>query len=240
MPVVECAVIKLRQGFNELDLYEQLMEGLDAQDDWVRCHQPHLLRGKRYQHKVRHDQENLSSLYMTHTDPAYLLVTAPWDSPETHGEWLKSDENKTTFSGFYECHLSPDADAVSVCHVVPSGTATTPRSSSCSSRPPTFKKAFHVEKRLVDRADKDAAQRVLEELIAAAKEAGDQVWAGWTVKDSSGAEHDEEIEELIIFSEREYDFGIGRTKQSFLFNPITVPNPVIVGGGEEDDDEGSS
>lgn len=81
MPVTELA-IKLRGGYDQLDFLEMLMQCQELQNKWVNNHHPCDVK----------PSANFSSMYIERpapgaASPSSLLITAPWESPEAHGEW---------------------------------------------------------------------------------------------------------------------------------------------------------
>lgn len=209
MAVTEVALLKLQPGYDELELYEHFMELFEVQDQWIRRHQPHLLKANA--------TGNLSSLYVTKTGPPYLLITAPWDSPEGHYEWIKSEENKGAMANLGR-YLAPDDNAVLLFHVTPAGRQKGP--------PPSFMNhtCFDVDRIFVETGDKDAVQVKYSKLEDALQDLKleDQLWGGWRIEKSGNGE------ELVIFSSHSkcplektvQKIGLSHRKESHCFHHI--------------------
>merc|ERR1712093_677656 len=63
---------------------------------------------------------NLTTAFIAKTDPAYLLLIAPWDSPEGHREWIASDVNQKGMSDMKRFFAEGD-DAVLLFHMTAAG-----------------------------------------------------------------------------------------------------------------------
>ncbi|RSL92735.1 hypothetical protein CEP52_013643 [Fusarium oligoseptatum] len=112
MPVNELAIIQLKSGYDEDKFLKLLKVSQDDQAQWIRENQPHLLEGKPY--------TNPSNFYLEKSDPPYLVITAPWDSPEGHGEWIQSDVNKSAMGGLLE-YIAEGPDGVVLFHMKAAG-----------------------------------------------------------------------------------------------------------------------
>jgi hypothetical protein len=185
--VTEFALIKLKPGYDKLELYELLMCLLEDQDGWVREHKPHLLNGR--------NDVNLTKAYIATTDPPYLLLVAPWDSPECHREWIASKENQEGFAKLQEFIAAGD-DSVVLFHMTPAGKQSCP--------PPTFieHSSFDVDRIFTkpgsEKETVDARYQMLEKTLLDLK-LGDHFWGGWRIeKTESGAD------ELVVFSSHTY------------------------------------
>lgn len=181
MPVTEFALIKLRGNYDALEFLDTLMECQEIQDNWVRQNQPCNLN----------PNANLSSMYTDANDQSTLLITAPWDSPEAHGEWIQSPENRKANGSLSE-FSAPGCDSVLLFHMEPAGAR------------PQMREAFqHKDSndifdvcRLTVRDDeREALQSEYQALENELRKEGleKSIWAGWRIEKAEGEE------DLIIF-----------------------------------------
>lgn len=182
MGVTEFALLKLQPNYQELELYDVLMQNLELQDEWIRQHQPHLLPPS--------SNRNLTTAFIAKTDPAYLLLIAPWDSPEGHKEWIASDVNQKGMSEMKRFFAEGD-DAVLLFHMTAAGRQ--------KGTPPEFREheCFDVDRIFVCRDEKEEVQakyRKLEDTFLDLK-LEDHVWGGWRIEKTS-----DDAEELVVFS----------------------------------------
>lgn len=189
MPVVEVAIITLATNYDQLELYDDLMDCLEAQDNWVQQNKPHLLAGDT---RCSNDsvERNLSSPYIGCEDPRYLLITAPWDSLEDHHEWIRSKENKAGFCKLAQ-HFSQAEDAVTLFHVEPVNGGQGPLPSFMGHA------CFDVHRILVDPADRKLVEStyfVQEDALSDAK-SDHCIWAGWRIEKRA-----DNLQEFVIFS----------------------------------------
>ncbi|KAK2595038.1 hypothetical protein QQS21_007228 [Conoideocrella luteorostrata] len=178
MPVTEFAIISLRSGYDELDFLETLMQCQEIQDAWTRAHHPYNLE----------PNTNLSSMYIERSDPPSLLISAPWDSIEAHGEWIQTSENQACnakISGF----IKPGCEAVLLRHLNPAGKELQLRKAFLE------KDSFNVARITAGEGKKEKLQEMYEELESgqAVKEADQRLWAGWRIEELDGRE------ELVVF-----------------------------------------
>ena len=209
MTVIEFALIKLRSPVDELELYEDFMQLLEVQDEWIRRYKPHLLKANK--------NSNLSSLYTTKTDPPYLLITAPWDSPESHQKWIESDENKAGFADLRR-YIAPGDDSMLLFHMKPAG--------QHKITPPSFMRhpCFDVDRIFLEPSDKDTVQAKYQKVADALQELKleDQIWGGWRI------EKPEDTEELVVFSSHSKSplekavqkIGLSHRTESYCFHHI--------------------
>ncbi|UKZ46172.1 hypothetical protein TrVGV298_000371 [Trichoderma virens] len=165
MPVTEFAIIKLKPNCDALELLETLMECQEIQDSWICRNQPCNLE----------PGTNLSSMYTDATDQSTLLITAPWDSPEAHREWIQSLENRMA-SGSLTEFSAPGCNSVMLFHMDPAGAR------------PQMREAFqHKDTNDVfDALENELREQGLEKSI----------WAGWRIEKAAG---EEDKEDLIVF-----------------------------------------
>jgi heme-degrading monooxygenase HmoA len=179
MPVTEFAVISLRgDGFEEIDFLEALMDVQEIQDSWTRINYPYNL-----------DQNtSLSSMYIEHSDPPSLLITAPWDSAEAHHEWIQASENQTCNSKLSH-FIKPGCNSVLLLHLAPAGKEQQLRTAFLN------KESFNVARITIDPSKKAKLQEAYEreEKKMDSMEGDQKLWAGWTV------EMLDENEELVVF-----------------------------------------
>lgn len=195
MPVTEFAIIKLRGGHDQLEFLETLMECQELQDDWTHDNQPHNLESNI----------NLSSMYIEQSDPPSLLITAPWDSPEAHGEWIQCSENQAC-NGKLSGYIAPGCNSVLLFHMDPAGEQPEMRMSFA------HKSSFNVCRITVTADKRDSLQKAYQELEGRLLGNGDgpKVWAGWRIEKSGDAEEfvvfwsddvpDEHLNRLMSFS----------------------------------------
>ncbi|POR31049.1 Uncharacterized protein TPAR_08751 [Tolypocladium paradoxum] len=200
MPVTEFAIIELRGGHDHLEFLETLMECQELQDEWTHHNQPHNLESNI----------NLSSMYIEQSDPPSLLITAPWDSPEAHREWIQCSENQKC-NGKLSQYIAPGCNSVLLFHMEPAGkqldmwTSFAPNGS------------FNVCRITVDSGQRGSLQKAYQELEDSmlGNGGGQKVWAGWRIEKSGDAEDfvvfwsddvpDEHLHSLMTFSDdRDY------------------------------------
>ena len=180
MPVTELAILKLRGGHDQLEFLEALMEVQELQDEWIHENKPCHLE----------PNTNLSSMYIEEADPPSLLITAPWDSPEAHGEWIQSRENQDC-NGKLSQYIRPGCDSVLMFHMDAAGGAR-----KQMRRPFENQRSFNVCRLSVDPAKRDALQKAyrhLEEQSRVEPGAEPKVWGGWRIEKSG------ENEDLVVF-----------------------------------------
>ncbi|TWU70623.1 hypothetical protein ED733_000852 [Metarhizium rileyi] len=179
MPVTEFAVICLRRGgFDELDFLEALMEVQEIQDSWARLNHPYNLE----------PNDNLSSMHIEHSDPPSLLVTAPWDSPEAHGEWIQSSENQTCNAKLSR-FIKPGCGSVLLLHLSPAGKDQQLRRAFLN------RESFSVVRIAVGSGEKEELQKAYDEREreVGLMEGDQKLWAGWKMETSDGTD------ELVVF-----------------------------------------
>jgi glutamyl/glutaminyl-tRNA synthetase len=180
MNVTEFALIRLRDGYDELELLETLMQCQELQDEWMNQNQPHTLQ--------RAHTGNLSSMYIQR-DPDYLLITALWESPEAHREWIKSKDNQMGFARL-STFIAPGCSSVLLFHVDTAGEPVQLRGEFLA------REEFHVY-RLVNKSDKkDLVGQMYHDLEKQVHEKSPEqlLWGGWRIEKNSDAE-----EELVVF-----------------------------------------
>lgn len=180
MSVTELALIKLRSGYDELIFLELLMECQEIQDEWSRNNHPHVLCNKPY--------SILSTFCIQKSDPPYLLINAPWDSPEAHTEWIRSKENQTAFAKLSE-YIAPGCDSTLIIHLKPAGENGDLRADLFA------KEKFNVCRVSISPEKKDAVHekyQSIEEQVGK-QGPGNRIWAGWRIETS------ENVEDLIVF-----------------------------------------
>ncbi|KAL7795348.1 hypothetical protein V8C37DRAFT_39753 [Trichoderma ceciliae] len=181
MPVTEFALLKLKGNCDALEFLETLMECQELQDNWVRQNQPCNLN----------PGTNLSSMYTDATDQSTLLITAPWDSPEAHGEWIQSLENRTangSLSGF----CAPGCNSVLLFHMDPAGARPQMREAF---QHKDSNDIFDVCRLTVKDDQREALQRKYQTLENELTKEGleKSIWAGWRIEKAEGEE------DLIVF-----------------------------------------
>ncbi|RFU77162.1 hypothetical protein TARUN_5070 [Trichoderma arundinaceum] len=181
MPVTEFALIKLRGNYDALEFLETLMECQEIQDNWVRQNQPcNLSPGM-----------NLSSMYTDATDQPTLLITAPWDSPEAHGEWIQSPENRKANGSLSE-FSAPGCDSVLLFHMDPAGARPQMREAF---QHKDSNDIFDICRITVKDDQREVLQKEYQALENELREEGleKSIWAGWRIEKAEGEE------DLIVF-----------------------------------------
>ncbi|KAK8927002.1 hypothetical protein H634G_02027 [Metarhizium anisopliae BRIP 53293] len=201
MPVTEFAIICLRSGgFDELDFLEALMEVQEIQDSWTRVNHPYNLE----------PNSNLSSMYIEHSDPPSLLITAPWDSPEDHGEWIRSTDNQMCNAKLAH-YIKPGCSSALLQHLSPAGKDEQLRRAFLN------KDSFSVARITVEpgvKRDKLQEAYEREERDVDLMEGDQKLWAGWRMEKRHGNE------ELVVFWTDEVPEG-------------TVQKLIALGDGSE-------
>ncbi|KAM0433955.1 hypothetical protein ACHAPT_003899 [Fusarium lateritium] len=179
MPVNEFALLQLKSGFDEDKFLELLKASQDSQAQWVREHQPHLLKGKPY--------TNPSNFYLQNSDPPYLVITAPWDSPDGHGEWIQSAVNKSAMGGLLE-YIAQGPDGVVLFHMNAAGSDEEVRGDLF------VQGSFNIWRISVNSGQKEKLQEEYRniELDVGNTNPNQRVWGGWKVEKG-------DKEELVVF-----------------------------------------
>ncbi|KEY68030.1 hypothetical protein S7711_06943 [Stachybotrys chartarum IBT 7711] len=180
MPITEYALMQLRDGYDELDFLEVVMQCHEAQDDWVRLNQPHTMHTS--------SMANLSTIYIDKSHPRHLLITAPWDSPEAHGEWIKSKDNQHAFANLAR-FLAPGPHSTVLFHLEHIGTH--------QQLQDEFDGESHVNvcRMTVKPGQKQEVEKVYRTLQEDVykKNTRPRIWAGWRIE-TCGDEED-----IVIF-----------------------------------------
>lgn len=180
MVVNEVALIKLRSGFDDLEFLELLMECQEIQDGWSREHHPHVLNNRPY--------SVLSTFCIQKTDPPYLLITAPWDSPEAHGEWIQSKENQSVFARL-SAYIAPGCHSVLLFHMDSAGQQEELRGDLFA------REKFSVCRISVSPDRRETAQKQYERIEGKVRQLGGshRAWAGWRI------ENCDDMENMVVF-----------------------------------------
>ncbi|KAJ3458082.1 hypothetical protein FSOLCH5_009996 [Fusarium solani] len=199
MPVNEFALLRLKSGYDEDKFLKLVKAGQADQAQWIREHQPHLLEGKAY--------TNPSNFYLQKSDPPYLVITAPWDSPEGHGEWIQSDVNKSAMGGLLE-FIAEGPDGVVLFHMKAAGSEDEVRGDLL------VQGSFNIWRISVDSDQKEKLQELYRsvELQIGNTNPNQRVWGGWKVEEG-------EKEELVVFSQK--------VKEDVLSPLAQVPNVQV-------------
>jgi hypothetical protein len=180
MGVTEFALLRLRKdGHDDPDLLETLCQTNEIQDQWIDQHQPHL----------REQDDNQSQFYLQEADSEpYLLITAPWDSPEGHKEWIQSKENQEAMVSLIGPFLV--AGDMDLFHMEPAV-----RDQKMSLKNVTTSASFNVARLSIHPGSRQAVQtefqRLEDDLVKTYTKR--QIWAGWRIE---GAE---KLETLVVF-----------------------------------------
>lgn len=182
MTVTEFALLPLRRdGHGDADLLEALLQCIEIQDQWIDENKPHL----------RDSDENLSSMYLQQdgSEPC-LLITAPWDSPACHHDWIQSKENKEALSSLVMPYLLEDASS-QLFHLEPAGV-----NKRLLLGDVVPKTSFSVSRLPVECEQKSAVEKKYQQLEEDLKQDSTrrQVWAGWRIEDGKDGR-----ESLVVF-----------------------------------------
>ncbi|KAI5461642.1 hypothetical protein BGZ63DRAFT_424514 [Mariannaea sp. PMI_226] len=112
MVITEISLFKLNVGLGNAEFKTIIRKAIEVQDQWIRQNQPHLLQDKPYQHHSSY------FLYPTLPGRSTLFITAPWDDPETHYSWIRSQDSKVFLSKLSR-FLSEEDDSTSILHMNP-------------------------------------------------------------------------------------------------------------------------
>jgi hypothetical protein len=181
MPVTEFALINLRGNYDALEFLETLMECQEIQDNWVRQNQTCNLN----------PGTNLSSMYTDVTGQSTLLITAPWDSPEAHGEWIKSSENRMANGSLSE-FSAPGCDSVLLFHMEAAGARPQMREAF---KHKDSNDIFDVCRITIKDDHRESLQKAYQTLENELRKEGleKSIWAGWRIEKAEGEE------DLVVF-----------------------------------------
>lgn len=181
MTVTEFALLKLRDRYDRLDFLETVMQYQEVQDSWVRRNQPTT---------TTLPATGVSSMFIetSPANPPSLLITAPWDSPAAHAEWVRSKDNQVVFAKLSQV-IAPGCGSTKLVHLEPAG------SQEVLSEDFLTLERFHVCYVLVQPKDKGTLQDRYQKLEGELRgeKAKQQIWAGWNVEKQGS------IDELIVF-----------------------------------------
>ncbi|OAA56401.1 hypothetical protein ISF_07469 [Cordyceps fumosorosea ARSEF 2679] len=204
MPVTEFAVFTLRDSYDPIELLEVVMECQEVQDDWVRANHPNDCAKRACVSRMYTD---------TTLSPDRVAITAPWQSPAAHHEWIDTAANRgimARFAAFLPGGAVPDH------HCDDAGAAASPHPGflffhmDTAGRRAVLHQAFSSKEALVvtrlaaqgggagGREQLQAAYRQLEEALVA-EDPKDRVWAGWRI------EKEKDQEELVVFRNADLD-----------------------------------
>ncbi|RDA87569.1 hypothetical protein CP532_3971 [Ophiocordyceps camponoti-leonardi (nom. inval.)] len=176
MTVTEFALLQLEKGYDEEKLRQALARCRQRQDKWARL----VIRSGSDD-----DDGSLSSMYLGLFDTSpTLLITAPWDSPEAHADWIRTEENQACNQ-----ELAEFVQSVELCHLEPTGREKAQLRGPFQPRGVPF--SVHQLSVPDDRRDALAeACRALEETKEASTR--DVMWAGWRLERDHG-------QSLVVF-----------------------------------------
>jgi hypothetical protein len=213
MPVTEFALLQLRPEYDERDLVRVAAHCQAVQDDWMRQHQPHTMHA--------HALDNLSSMYLDQEEEARapphhhrrLLITAPWESPDAHREWIASPENQAVFAklaGF----LEPGPEGVLFFHMHHAGVGEDEQPQQQQQQQQELHDVFagvknvNVCRMTVPPGARDSVDSAYRALRAEAGQgsAGPSIWAGWRIETEGGQD------DLVVF----WSDGVGEDQLTSL------------------------
>lgn len=108
MTVTEFAILHLKSGDLGPELLEDAKRSLDIQNEWHAHNYPHLpntLAGRA------------SLMLQQIEDPTRLLITAEWESVESHFHWIGSEENKSVMASVGPYLADDHAAGLDLSHV---------------------------------------------------------------------------------------------------------------------------
>ena len=188
MAVLEFALLQLRPNYDRSALLQVLQHLLPVQDEWM-CQ-------NRSQWPKEDSHSHLSTTFITAENPPFLLIMAPWESPEAHEQWIQSRENQSGFKVLEE-FLASGENSLSLFHM-------TPVWGSAESLPPLKNISdLHVFRASVTQTEKSGVEELYQDVIKnLLGSAGEVVlfWCGWRIEKS---EHDE-LEELVVLTTSNY------------------------------------
>lgn len=170
MTVSEFALLKLKNDSLEDAGFVDFIKNItNVQDAWVGKHQSHLVESGKV-HSTMYSQQDPN-------DP-HLLITAKWDSPEGHSEWIESKDNQTGMSTMLT-YLATDPDAVLLFHMTPAG-----KDRGSLPGDDFAGRIFKVGRVSVDQTERAALERDVDRLDANRKScsASGPFWAGWRIE----------------------------------------------------------
>lgn len=213
MTVTEFALFKLRDTYDAVELLELVMECQEVQDEWVRANHPNACAKKA----------SVSRMYIDESEAGahQVFITAPWQSPDTHREWIDTAQNKAIMAKF--AAFLPEGGAVVPNHDGDhdghDGHRQQPAMSPMTTAAPTntgflffhmdpaghrahLHEAFFPNERLTvtrlaaqgagGREQLQARYKELEDALAA-ESPKDRIWGGWRIEKETGQE------ELVVF-----------------------------------------
>jgi quinol monooxygenase YgiN len=149
--------------------------------------QPHMVAV----HKAEGGQ-TLSSMYVqADGDGPYLLITAPWESPEAHGQWIQSPENQRVFAQL-STFIEPGTHSVLLFHMEAAG-----RLHSQLRGEYLLREQFHVYRLILTEPGKreELGRKFREAEEAVHAKNRDQIlWGGWRVEGPG-----DQADELVVF-----------------------------------------
>jgi heme-degrading monooxygenase HmoA len=106
MAVTELSMYPLMQGHDPLSFIEDLMQSLEAQDEWISQRYPQLIDDVG----IGTANGNFSNAFIAKLEPSDLAITTQWDNLEHLQEWAESDLFLKVF-GRMARHFSSDRPA---------------------------------------------------------------------------------------------------------------------------------
>ncbi|KAK0383708.1 hypothetical protein NLU13_9619 [Sarocladium strictum] len=182
MTVTEFALLRLRRdGHGDAELLEALLQCVEIQDQWIDENKPNL----------RESSESFSSMYLEQngTEP-YLLITAPWDSPAGHREWVQSEENQEAMSDLLGPYLAED-NSLQLFHMDAAGSNRRLLLEDVVPHAP-----FNVSRLSIDPANKAAVEKEYQSLEEELRGVSSTrlTWAGWMIEQGKDGR-----ESLVVF-----------------------------------------
>ncbi|RCI11324.1 hypothetical protein L249_7620 [Ophiocordyceps polyrhachis-furcata BCC 54312] len=192
MTVTEFAVLKLQDNLDDQRLQEVLIRCSQRQRGWAQLNQG--------------NSDIFSNIYLGHvkTSPA-VIITAPWDSPEAHAEWIRTDENQAC-----NRELAEFVRSVELCHLEPPAGG---RQKALRGPFRPLGVPFGVHQLSVPshrRHGVDEAYRALQADLSC----DDDMWAGWRVEEGDDGHH----QSLVVF----WSDDVGEEQQQRLIGTCQV------------------
>ncbi|KAK1754523.1 hypothetical protein QBC47DRAFT_384146 [Echria macrotheca] len=107
MNVTEFAFARLKTGDIEPALLEGFRKALNVQNDW---------HAANYSHLPCTIAERASFVFQQIEDPTRILITAKWESVESHWKWIQSEENLSVMASLGPYMVNESADDLDLSH----------------------------------------------------------------------------------------------------------------------------
>jgi len=153
MDITEFAFARLKTGDIQPNLLETFRRALSLQNDWHVTNYPHLPSTLA---------ERASFVLQQIEDPTRILITAKWESVESHWKWIQSEENISVMASLGPYMVNESPDDLDLSHVNGdffggAGDGTSEDSTALANRP-----VAAVERFFIDAERKDEFAKMLD------------------------------------------------------------------------------